>query len=561
MESDLQFAYKLNRILQDQDTSRSISEDDLSLTIFPLVGSSGFYSTPDSPLFHARSALPKHQGDTIAVEEPQVETLMELCNLDVEISEGQYKLEKTRAEVVRATSDLLALPNPSVIEECSQEDSRQKLSINEDASREQDSQRETARFNEPDLSQPKVPKLNLGEFVKPVKPLKPPEEILDSWAKSFKQAKTVPESLVAEMPLSHLKSVVELLFTEKQRLQDQLEEKKSESYSSLLEEDRGQTYSLATITSSSAVYRLPVFPQRQTTREDLRLRRTANLSTYHKESVLRGIDNVSPIEREESSYLKMPSNLYNPNEQDDFRLMKPLAVIDSYEQHVLALNQELAELKTKNAMLKQLLRLSPHSSKGQVVDSLSEKLVHKDRIIDRLLEDNSKLKLQMIQYERSDWHLPEETEACCLKETERQVLAALLGNTKRLDEIVYGLLAHNDIVDLCSVLIKYARHLEEDVVVKLRMTIMEQRSRTSSELNLIDEVNSEKAQLQAKVAELESQVVSLQIQQTRRMTSPPGQVSLAHSPRVQVSFPAKPQEVKESPMQMYMRSISKKRTS
>jgi hypothetical protein len=556
MESPLEFAYKLNSIIHEQEDSVSVSEDDISLTVLPLA--EDFYPTPQtSP---ERKALPKHQGDVGLVEEPMIESLMEFCHsLDDEIRQGQVKLEKTRAEVLRASTELLDNPNPSVIEECSQEDSRQKFSINDDVSRELDG--ETARFNEPDLSQsrPKVPKLNLIE-VDPMKPLKPPEEILDSWAKSFKSGKAVPEALVADMPTSQLKSVVELLLTEKQRLQEQLEEKKSESYSSLLEEDRGQTYSLATIQSNSAVYRLPVFPHRQTTREDLRQRRTANLSTYHKESMMRGIENVSPIEREESSYLKMPSNLYIPKEEDDFRLVKPLAVIDNYEQNMQALSQELAELKTKNAMLKQLLRLSPHASKLLVVEDLSQKLMHKDRIIDRLLEENSKLKFQMAQYsERSEWQLPEETEACCLKESERQVLAVLLGTTKRLDEIVYGLLAQNDIVDLCSVLIKYARHLEEDVVIKLRLTVMEQRSRASSELNLIDEVNSERVALQAKVEELEGQIMSLQIQQTRKMTSPPALVSKAHSPRVQVSFPAKPQEAKESPMQMYMRSISKKR--
>eukprot|EP00359_Climacostomum_virens_P009163 CAMPEP_0204916912 /NCGR_PEP_ID=MMETSP1397-20131031/14620_1 /ASSEMBLY_ACC=CAM_ASM_000891 /TAXON_ID=49980 /ORGANISM="Climacostomum Climacostomum virens, Strain Stock W-24" /LENGTH=553 /DNA_ID=CAMNT_0052089593 /DNA_START=61 /DNA_END=1725 /DNA_ORIENTATION=+ len=552
--------------MPDPDLSVSVSDDDISLTVLPLMDESGFYATPTSPLSPVRCTLPKHQGDTVTVEAPQLESLMELCHtLDIEIRQGQQKLEKHRAQVVLASTDLLDLPNPSVIEECSQEDSRNKLSINEEAtSRELDSgsQRETARFNEPDISQlkMKVPKLNLIEF-DPLKQLKPPEEILDSWSKSFKQAKAVPEALVAELPASQLKSVVELLLTEKQKLQDQLnEDKKSESYSSLLEENQGQTYSLATIQSSSAVYRLPVFPQRQTTRDDLRQRRRDNLSTYHKESVLRGIENVSPIEREESSYLKMPSNLYIPKEEDDFRLMKPLAVIDSYEQHVLQLNQEITELKTKNAMLKQLLRLSPHATKTQVIDSLSEKLMHKDRLIDRVLEENSRLKSQMAQYsERSEWHLPEETEACCLKETERQVLAALLGNAKRLDEIVYGLLAQNDIVDLCTVLIKYARHLEEDVIIKLRMTVMEQRSRTASELNLIDEVNSEKATLQAKVAELEGKILAMQIQQTRKITSPPSQVSKAHSPRVQVSFPAKPKETKETPMQMYMRSISKRK--
>jgi hypothetical protein len=559
MEYPLERAYKLSRIIAEQDDSVSVSEDDISLTVLPLADD--FYATPQaSP---ERKALPKHQGDVGLVEEPMIESLMEFCHsLDVEIVQGQVKLERTRAEVRRASTDLLDNPNPSVIEECSQEDSRQKLSINEDGSRELDgSQRETARFNDPDLSQSRanVPKLNLIE-VDPMKPLKPPEEILDSWAKSFKSGKAVPEALVADMPTSQLKSVVELLLTEKQRLQEQLEEKKSESYSSLLEEDRGQTYSLATIHSNSAVYRLPVFPHRQTTREDLRQRRTANLSTYHKESMMRGIENVSPIEREESSYLKMPSNLYIPKEEEDFRLVKPLAVIDNYEQNMQAFSLELAELKTQNAMLKQLLRLSPHASKVQVVEDLSQKLMHKDRIIDRLLEENSKLKSQMAQYsERSEWQLPEETEACCLKESERQVLAVLLGTTRRLDDIVYGLLAQNDIVDLCSVLIKYARHLEEDVVIKLRLTVMEQRSRASSELNLIDEVNSERVALQAKVEELEAQIMSLQIQQTRKMTSPPALVSKAHTPRVQVSFPAKPQEVKESPMQMYMRSISKKR--
>lgn len=560
MDSKLYKFAKFDAILPDQDLSVSVSEDDISLTILPL--DSDFYGTPTSPLSPERQHMPKHKGDTVIVEAPQIESLMELCHtLDVEINQGQHIQERRRTEPARHSSDLLDHPHHSVIEECSQEDSRQKLSA--DLSSELDSgiQRETARFNEPDLSQQKlkVPKLNLIEF-DPLKQIKP-EEILDSWSKTFKQAKGVPEASVAELTPSHLKSVVELLLTEKQRLQDQLEDKKSESYSMNLEEDRGHTYSLATIQSSSAVYRLPVFPQRQTTRDDLRQRRTANLSTYHKESVLRGIENVSPIEREESSYLKMPSNLYIPKEEDDFRLMKPLAVIDSYEQHVLALNQEITELKTKNTMIMQLLRLSPHASKVQVIDSLSEKLMHKDRIIDRLLEENSRLKSHMAQYsERSEWHLPEETEACCLKETERQVLTAILANTKRLDEVLCGLLAQNDIVDLCAVLVKYIRHLEEDVVIKLRMTVMESRSRAASELNLIDEVNNEKANLEVKVADLEGKITALQIQQTRKITSPPLQAMKAHSPRVQVSFPAKPKETsKETPIQMYMRSISKKK--
>mmetsp|Transcript_6651 Transcript_6651/g.6505 ORF Transcript_6651/g.6505 Transcript_6651/m.6505 type:complete len:318 (+) Transcript_6651:144-1097(+) len=263
-----------------------------------------------------------------------------------------------------------------------------------------------------------------------------------------------------------MKHLIEVLINDNLNLQDQLamrdEGKTPTSVASNSEDEfqRGTAnFSVAT-TYNNSYSKQPTFPQvyRPIAREELKMRRFNNISTYQK------------------------GNAFNINEE-----IKNNAS-NLYQNKIIKITEEINEEKHRKNMLIQLFRLSP--KKMQFVTGCSKVLgllsVYKKKS-QEIMAENSGLttQLQIVQaaknagnnsesevkdYSILSYHEGEENSFYQREkeDSDRQILNSLReafesGNTKKFREFAYGLMGEYEASEITTILVKHAKYLEEKI--------------------------------------------------------------------------------------------------
>ncbi|CAG9317697.1 unnamed protein product [Blepharisma stoltei] len=364
-------------------------------------------------------------------------------------------------ETKRITTDFTIKEKPS--EEI---DSRQDI---EKQSQTTYSQKETARFNDAEQS---------NQFFKQISPqnpdlpnLKSPDVYLTNLIRTFKHQKSIPSSMIENLTLEGRRIIVEKLISEKLSMQEQLmgqERRRFSIVSQIDEEFRG------------ALSRQPARP--------------ANPSML-KLYALRGISNVSPIEKDESEIdinSKIASPLTPKDEINSKKVEIQLKEFTQLETELVRLSQELQELKSHNNLLQNILSYTKENDFKAISEIIKNKVSSYEQMIKNLNEERIMLKTKLRIGDRSFAQLDKREELnalwdivgvdkdCGLKPSEIDTINKLIelsasGPMGKFDDYVNDLLSGHDIAEMASLLVRYIKCLEEDVCIGLRKQLLDLR--------------------------------------------------------------------------------------
>lgn len=373
-------------------------------------------------------------------------------------------------------------------------------------------------------------------------PQQPGEPIVNRLQRTFKATQRVPKELLTGQSMDGLRHIIEILISDKQNLQDQLvsgepvkaEELEDVPFSASLTPNHSFTTA-----QSGSIMRQRMFPIRKEGNTEERMRRTNNQSIYQK-----------PVKREPPVQLLEPV----PEGRDSPRpLGKLMKTFDGYEAEILKLGLQVEELKAKNELQAQVLRLAPDKRKvAELASQMQARLLQQTAVIRGLMEENAsfRAKLQGLNERQSECtpsraaspvgsafqgasqFFAYETEGLSsvrrvspkpapilpaddllsLKPEEQQVLNALLdlqSDYKRFEEYVSALLAKQEACDIVATLVRYIRTLEEDVFFGLRGQVLELRLRAGLQESLYQETLGEKARVEVEVTELRTSLEEL----------------------------------------------------
>lgn len=377
-------------------------------------------------------------------------------------------------------------------------------------------------------------------------PQQPGEPIVNRLQRTFKATQRVPKELLAGQSIDGLRHIIEILISDKQNLQDQLSADPAKSVEDFSPgEDLPFSASLTpnhsfTTAQSGSVMRQRMFPIRREGNTEERMRRTNNQSIYQK-----------PVKREPEKKLQ---ELQIPQVSDSPRpLPRLMKTFDSYEAEILKLTLEIDELKAKNALQSQVLRLSPEKRKiVELTNQMQARLQQQAAVIRGLVEENAGLKVKMqgnerqssgtvsraaspvgsafqggsqfFQYEMdalSSVHrasprpttLPPD-DPLSLKPEERQVLNLLLelqssSDPKRFDDYLSALLSKHEISDIVGTLVRYIRSLEDEVFEGLRTQVLELKVKATVQDRMYQDAMNEKARAEVEVGDLRASLDEL----------------------------------------------------
>ena len=381
-------------------------------------------------------------------------------------------------------------------------------------------------------------------------PQQPGEPIVNRLQRTFKATQRVPKELLTGQSMDGLRHIIEILISDKQNLQDQLvsgEPAKGEE--ELPGEDVPFSASLTpnhsfTTAQSGSIMRQRMFPIRKEGNTEERMRRTNNQSIYQK-----------PVRREPQpvQFLEpVPEGRDSPRP-----LGKLMKTFDGYEAEILKLGLQVEDLKAKNDLQAQVLRLAPDKRKvAELASQMQARLQQQAVVIRGLMDENANLKArlqagglnerqsectpsraaspvgsafqgasQFFTYETEGLSsvrrvspkpaplLPPE-DLISLKPEERQVLNALLdiqgtGDDKRFEEYLSALFAKQEAYDIVATLVRYIRTLEEDVFFGLRGQVLELRMRAGLQESMYQETVGEKARIEVEANEMRTSLDEL----------------------------------------------------
>ena len=431
---------------------------------------------------------------------------------------------------------------------------------------------ETARFQDPmDIPERQLPpkptsKVDFrieakSETPEPVAetPRQPGEPIVNHLQRTYKASHKVPKELLEGQTVDGLRQIIEILISDKLNLLEQVggsepQAEKKTPNSSISEEDlrpSNPNYSFTT-TQSNSIMKQRMFPVRGLgNQEELMMRRKNNQSTYQRpperESIPTEIDEVSLTEVEPKP------------------LAKTMKAFDGYEVELVRLTTEVEDLKAKNELLSQVLRLAPDKRKvAELTNQMQARLKQQTAVIQNLMDENAALKarIQMVgvterlssctpsraaspagsafqggsqlftTYEMDAQsslrrvspkplatlkELVTDEENTNLKPEEKQVLQTLIelhsnGEKKQFVEYADALLAKHDSAEIISVMVRHIRYLEEDVFYSLRKQVLELRTKGILLDTCYQEALNEKAKAEVELKETRSSLEDMKME-------------------------------------------------
>lgn len=358
-----------------------------------------------------------------------------------------------------------------------------------------------------------IPQLDLEQMNlnSPKRKNLPGEPFVNQLQRTYKDQGNVPKEALEDLSTEGMKHLIEILINDNLNLQDQLalqEEKKTPtSVFSGSEDDyqRGTTnFSVAT-TYNNSYSKQPTFPQvsRPLAREELKMRRFNNISTYQKGSVWNFNDRIT-----------------NPN-------------LNVYETQLTKLAEEVNEAAARKSMLHKLFRLSP--KKMQFMTHCHKVLQlfasHKKKIQDILAENSGlKVQLEIIQlikktnknneseskdYSMTSYHEGEANSFYTNQRvhTEIQILNSLReaydsGNTKKFRELAYGLMGEYEASEITMILVKHAKYLEEEICCDYMKLAARRKEMFRSQQIMYQSISCQNEDIQEKISKLNQDIIS-----------------------------------------------------
>lgn len=286
-----------------------------------------------------------------------------------------------------------------------------------------------------------------------------PEKILESMIKHFKIHKSLPASMVSDLPLDTYKLIVEKLLSEKAFQQDDPNSKHEESA------DEVKEYENPTVAKQKSINSLKKF------------------------QAFRALENVSPIEQDDSeryTNYNIHSLALSPHEET---LVNPITVkskkYEDYKREIFKLAHDLKELTSYNQILSLIISLDKNNENEELRQQLAEKISLLECLSSDLSEDLKALKktlepnegfLENIPLHRQELKILSEMigfdrKSMC-KPSEMQIINRVLDccteDHGNLDKFIDNLLASHDVAEISLVLVKYIKYLEEQTAVALK---------------------------------------------------------------------------------------------
>ena len=437
-------------------------------------------------------------------------------------------------------------------------------------------------------------------------PQQPGEPIVNRLQRTFKATQRVPKELLAGQSMDGLRHIIEILISDKQNLQDQLVsgEPLKSAEELVPEEDVPFSASLTpnhsfTTAQSGSIMRQRMFPIRKEGNTEERMRRTNNQSIYQK-----------PVKREPVAEPMMEG-------RDSPRpLGKLMKTFDGYEAEILKLGLQVEDLKAKNDLQAQVLRLAPEKRKvAELASQMQARLQQQAVVIRTLMDENASLKAKLqagglnerqssctpsraaspvgSAFQGASQFFAYDTEGISsvrrvspkpapiipsddlisLKPEERQVLNILIdlqssGDDKRFEEYLSALFTKHEASDIVFTLVRYIRTMEEEVFFALRGQVLELKMRAGLQENLYQEAIAERARTEVEVNELRTALDELRKELDRvnnrfqvEMRRTQAETSLAASKSTGKLLKARDfSQSTHQGLNMYLASISKKET-
>jgi hypothetical protein len=286
-----------------------------------------------------------------------------------------------------------------------------------------------------------------------------PDKILESMIKHFRIHKTIPASFLTDLPLETCKIIVEKLLQERQAYQEENFLKHEESAD---EEKEYERPSLARQGSSGQLKKLQAF---------------------------RAIENVSPIEKDDSeryTNYNINSLALTPHEETVVNLISvKVKKYEDYKREILKLANELKELTSYNQALSLIISLDKENELDQLKQQVSEKINLLDKFSAKVSENLRNLKKTIEPNEGFLEHLPMHRQELKIltemigfdrkltcKPSEMQIINKVMDccieDPDNLEKFIDNLLAGHDVAEISLMLVKYIKYLEDQSSVALK---------------------------------------------------------------------------------------------
>lgn len=316
----------------------------------------------------------------------------------------------------------------------------------------------------------------------------PGEPFINKLQRSYKTNKFIPIELLSTLSADGMKHLIEVLINDTLNLKNLKEGKKTPPSS----DSESENYRLSQNFSTNSFSKQPTFPlSRPIAREELKMRRNNNLSTYQKVQVIR-----NPVESISISPIAV-------------KLPEP----EQYDQTVLKLCHEIAEAKNTKNMFMQLIRLSPTKLKiSTQASSILAKLSKHKQKFNTLVQETGKLKIysQLTAINNRKRRIKRKP-TYELKDEEIGILQSIIKsydsqNLKNFRENAFGLMREYEANEVTALLVKHTCSVEIKIFGNMLLQIACMKQVLELQENTQNEIvndNNAKAnlirQLQAKI--------------------------------------------------------------
>lgn len=265
----------------------------------------------------------------------------------------------------------------------------------------------------------------------------PGEPFINKLQRSYKLKKAVPAELLMTLNSEGMRHLVEILIHDTLNLRKLRDGKKTPTSS----DSESDNYKLSNNFSTTSFTKQPTFPlSHPIAREELKIRRNNNLSTYQKVELA--------------------------HQQPESISITPIAVKmgqpEKYDETILKLYNEITEAKDTKKRLMQVIRLSPNKLKisGQIDSVLDLVNKHKHKY-HALIQDTGKIKIYSKLATFGNWkQRPTRKKFRELQSNEKAILKSIIKaydtqNPKNLREYAYSLMKEFEASEVTSLLVKY----------------------------------------------------------------------------------------------------------
>ena len=277
----------------------------------------------------------------------------------------------------------------------------------------------------------------------------PGEPFVNKLQRSYKYKNSVSIELLSTLSIDGMKHLIEILINDVLNLRNLKEGRKTPTYS----DTESENYKFSNNFSTTSYSKQPTFPlSRPIAREELKMRRNNNMSTYQKVDVAvpqPEIFAISPIE---------------------VKMSKP----EHYDQTVLKLYHDITEANHKKNMLYQLIRLSPNKFKisSQMAPILDAVNRHKYKYHALIQETGKKKIFSKLTSYCNRKERPSKKRHYEVKEEDKNVLKTIINaydsqNLKNFREYAYSLMKEYEASEITALLVKYACNAELEIYGQL----------------------------------------------------------------------------------------------